>query len=506
MKGIRLTLDDCVKAAKAHDGYCLSSQYFNCLSVMKWECRELHIFDAPFDSIRRGRSWCPECAPNKKLTQEFVEDIVKSKDGYLLSRYESIEKKLKVRCNKDGHIWHTTLKNIKKGVWCPKCAKNAKIDIGEVEKFINNKGGTLIDATDYKNSKSYIKVRCDKDGYIWKTTWDYLKQRKWCPKCAGKVLLTYDELCSFVSKKDGTILSGPKKFIHSDKFVIKCNKDGYIWETTYNHLTYRKFWCPKCSGKVLKTYDEVKDFVESKGGRLLSPAEDLKRNTSILRVQCNKDKYIWTPTYSSLINSNRWCPKCGKNVLKTYDEVKEFVENKGGKLISPLEALKNSKSRLDVDCGKGHQWSPSYGNLMRGRWCPQCQPLKEQKELMKMLSDILHAECLFNYKGFDWFKDKKRMEIDIWIPEIKLGVEYDGIYHFRPVVHNGDVKRAKKAFKDRKKKDALKNKLIKQHPEDVKFFIRFDIYEKLTLEYVKEKLEAHNVPMRKSNPNNEIKE
>ena len=44
-------------------------------------------------------------------------------------------------------------------------------------------------------------------------------------------------------------------------------------------------------------------------------------------------------------------------------------------------------------------------------------------------------------------------------------------------------------FKLIQERDALKNKLIAEHPEEVKCFVRFNYMEKITEEYVREKID-----------------
>ena len=50
------------------------------------------------------------------------------------------------------------------------------------------------------------------------------------------------------------------------------------------------------------------------------------------------------------------------------------------------------------------------------------------------------------------------------------------------------INRAKKRFKTQKARDERKNKIIKDHPEDIKYFIRFKYNEPITIKYIKKKL------------------
>ena len=72
------------------------------------------------------------------------------------------------------------------------------------------------------------------------------------------------------------------------------------------------------------------------------------------------------------------------------------------------------------------------------------------------------------------------MELDIYIPDLKLAIEYDGIQHFKPIEFWG----GKEAFEKQQQRDQLKNKLISEHPEDVKIFIRIPYTESIIKENI----------------------
>ena len=69
-------------------------------------------------------------------------------------------------------------------------------------------------------------------------------------------------------------------------------------------------------------------------------------------------------------------------------------------------------------------------------------------------------------KNFEWMK---RMKLDFFIPSKNIGIECQGIQHFKPIEFFG----GEKAFKHQVKKDLLKKKLCEEH--DVKIeYINYD--------------------------------
>ena len=56
----KLTIDHARKVAKERDGECLSKEYANSRSKMKWQCKNNHIFLKSFDAVKSGQ-WCKYC-------------------------------------------------------------------------------------------------------------------------------------------------------------------------------------------------------------------------------------------------------------------------------------------------------------------------------------------------------------------------------------------------------------------------------------------------------------
>jgi hypothetical protein len=112
--------------AQGRRGECLSTQYIHNNSKLKWRCEKGHKWEAVPGSIKSG-TWCPKCAGKAKLTIEEMQELAKEKGGECLST-EYIDAKTKLRwiC-KEGHEWEDTPSNIKHlGRWCSTCARNNK--------------------------------------------------------------------------------------------------------------------------------------------------------------------------------------------------------------------------------------------------------------------------------------------------------------------------------------------------------------------------------------------
>jgi hypothetical protein len=49
-------------------GNCLSKEYVNMHTKLKWQCEKGHIWEAKPTNIKNKSNWCKKCAGNEKLT------------------------------------------------------------------------------------------------------------------------------------------------------------------------------------------------------------------------------------------------------------------------------------------------------------------------------------------------------------------------------------------------------------------------------------------------------
>ena len=77
------------------------------------------------------------------------------------------------------------------------------------------------------------------------------------------------------------------------------------------------------------------------------------------------------------------------------------------------------------------------------------------------------------------------MELDIYIPKLKLAIEYDGEQHFKPVRFNtASWEFAKQKYILQTQRDKLKNELIKNNSFHVSNFIRFSCKDSINRDYI----------------------
>jgi glutaredoxin len=143
------------------------------------------------------------------------------------------------------------------------------------------------------------------------------------------------------------------------------------------------------------------------------------------------------------------CPYCdGKKVIPGETDlascnpelVAEWHPTKNGNL-TPQDVTFGSKRVVHWMCSKGHEWSTrvkdrTYSKKPTG--CPYCHKATSypERKIMYFVKNVF-PDAISSYKD----KAKKISELDIFIPSLKIGIEYDGV-----------------RFHGNKKRDQIKNK------------------------------------------------
>jgi len=123
------TIDDLREAAAQRGGECLSATYLGAREKYRWHCSKGHEWHATWDAVRRG-GWCPVCAkPDPIEVMEQMRRAAKELGGECSStEYLGVRLKYRWRCEK-GHEWYARWDSVRAGSWCPRCAatRTAKI-------------------------------------------------------------------------------------------------------------------------------------------------------------------------------------------------------------------------------------------------------------------------------------------------------------------------------------------------------------------------------------------
>lgn len=102
--------------------------------------------------------------------------------------------------------------------------------------------------------------------------------------------------------------------------------------------------------------------------------------------------------------------------------------------------------------------------------------------LTKIVKRIFPSYEVIRHHRPNWLKG---LELDIFIPKLSIGIEYQGQQHYHPVEAWG----GKEALKDLKKRDKRKKEICDQNGIDL---IEVDYTEPLQEEYIRQKLDHYD--------------
>ena len=226
----------------------------------------------------------------------------------------------------------------------------------------------------------------------------------------------------------------------------KCHICGNEWSSRIREATKKEINCPICSKKNqghkrhlraieenggLKNPELLKDWdYESNGNPSdYSPQANVKVNWI-----CHVCGHRWKAKINNRSNG-RGCPCCshrvlvkGKNDLLTLDPklAKEWHPTKNGDL-TPSDVMPGSGKKVWWICPNGHEYeaTPNKRTSGQGTNCPQCNSGRQtsfREQALFYYIKKMYPMTLSRFKPEEFGK----FEVDIFIPELNIAVEYDG--------------------------------------------------------------------------------
>jgi len=290
--------------ANKYGGKCLSAKYINANTKLKWQCNKGHVWESTPSSVRQGH-WCLECSGSKKKNIYDMQHLAKMRGGKCVStEYINNKTKLKWQCNQ-GHIWEAAPSSVASRTWCPICGQKKshesnKLTIAEMQLIAQNRNGKCL-SKKYIDSKSKLKWQCE-DGHVWNATVSNVMRGAWCPECAGNKKPDISSMNRIANERGGKCLSS--QYINSrTKLKWQC-KNGHTWEAIPDNVK-RGSWCPVCVGRHQDIRDMHK-LANEKGGKCLS-LEYINTRTK-LKWQCKQGHIIakinFRKTFAPLFSCN----------------------------------------------------------------------------------------------------------------------------------------------------------------------------------------------------------
>ena len=183
--GQAITIEECKAIGKKKGGECLSDEFINIDTKLKWECGKcFYIWKTTLRCVKKSGSWCPDCAGNVKLTIDYCNKLVEGKGKCMETKYVNNRTKMKWKCSVEDHeIFEKDITHIRRGHWCGDCSNKTNITLQYCKDFAKEKDGECL-SDEYITNRILMKWKCNVCNHPWENSFDHIKAGQWCPKCA----------------------------------------------------------------------------------------------------------------------------------------------------------------------------------------------------------------------------------------------------------------------------------------------------------------------------------
>lgn len=352
--------------------------------------------------------------------------------GYRLISPENVEnqmEKLNIICDR-GHSWDTArIGSLKGGHKCKQCSiedSRLVVNVGQFAKK-NSTALSNYEILNYQNIYN-ITAKCLKCDNILKSNYASLKRG-----------------CGFCREHDlfGAVLADARKEGYQVE-LVKCQKSGRtriegFCPKGHPYGSAPDKWrsgkrCKHCAGVARLPTEYVKESLATEKYELLT---DYVNSQSFYQVKCPKG-HTYTGTFNGWTHGYR-CPECFGIKVWTPERLQsEFTDHPVFSYISGIEGyfeyIKDKSNRrqnynFQVRCHKrGHISSISFEGLIYEKWgCAICT-----RNTYRSKAEIAIAELVESW-GFKVIRNDreqlKGLELDIYLPEQCLAIEYCGLYY-----------------------------------------------------------------------------
>lgn len=289
--------------------------------------------------------------------------------------------------------------------------------------------------------------------HVWQATVWSRTQGARCAYCIHQkvakdncLAVVYPELAKeWHTIKNGTLT--PYDILGGSERMVwwKCTKgDDHEWESLpMNRI--KGVGCAICAGKkivestCLATLrpDIALEWHQEKNAPL-TPYHVAPRSNKKMWWRClENSKHEWRAPINSR-TSGFGCPLCSHRIASDETSlaslhpelIAEWHPNKNGEL-TPKDFTSRSGQKVWWQClrNNSHEWDAVISNRSKGIGCPLCanEINKSEEKLYLLVCELIKdSEIKRNHKPIFL----QGLEYDIYLPEYKLAIEYQGIQHY----------------------------------------------------------------------------
>lgn len=279
--------------------------------------------------------------------------------------------------------------------------------------------------TCYKNMQSRVTIVCPTHGEFSQLPQTHLKGSVGCKACKWGVW----DIKSFVA--EATRVHGDRySYTASEyagavkKIIIGCKDHGPFQQLPSEHTGGSG--CPKCAGKGITTKQILEKFTSQWGSRYDYSLVRYVDSLTKVRIICRTHgEFEQEP--KSHWQGRQGCPDCLGKVHDTKSFVAKSSTHKWGSLDYSNTTYRSNQGSVTLTCNHHGVYETVADYHVQGNvTCPGCKgsnTSKKEKELLSFIEELTPEKVIPNARGVI-----PRQELDVYIPALKLAVEFNGVY------------------------------------------------------------------------------
>jgi predicted secreted protein len=438
-----------------------------------WKCSkgDDHEWEASIKSRNNGNG-CPICVNQKivfsnclaTLNPQLAKEWHPTKNGDLspFDVSENSGKKVWWKCPEgDDHEWEASIGSRSNGTGCPVC-QGQKIVLSNCLATLNSqlakewhptKNGDLSPFDVSENSGKKVWWKCPKgDDHEWEASIGHRVKGSGCGVCSSHTIVKSNCLATLNPQlakewhptKNGDLTAFDVSLGSNKKVWWKCPKGGdHEWEAVIANRV-KGSGCGVCSGhrivksNCLSTLNPqlAKEWHPTKNGDLTAFDVSLGSDKKVWWKCPKGDDHEWEASIGHRVKDSG-CGVCSSHTIvksnclaTTHPEIANQWHPTLNQPITPKETTKGRTDSYWWKCNKAddHIWEASPNTRTSGRNCPFCTLTPQSRQELTITFELIQFFKDINPKGFKTRVKGKLWSIDIYIPQLKLGIEFDGSY------------------------------------------------------------------------------
>lgn len=337
--------------------------------------------------------------------------------------------KLRIKCPIHGIFFQTIKKHIK-GQGCPQCGRvnGGKKRRLTLDTFIAKSKNVHNNFYNYDNAvytglEKEIVITCPIHGDFTTTPATHMRGHS-CPDCALiKARLNQTQIIADFKRIHGDKYDYSKVIYSNlrDKITIICPIHGEFQQQAGNHRNGSG--CPYCGG--IRAYWEtfIANCNRTHENKYIYPDQEFHDVSQKIKIICPIHGEFFQVAAEHQYKYG--CSKCGGTNKHTQEEIlAEFKQAHGDTYDYSAVEYETVTTKVKIICRKHGPFlqRPSYH--MRGGQCPMCSNhvSREERDLLAYIREKTNNIIVSDRKLIS------PLELDIVLPDLKIAIEYNGLY------------------------------------------------------------------------------